>query len=188
MDFTLFRLINGQAGQSSVLDELFRFFANDYIVPSLLVAMLVVGWFSGKSEWRQIVLHALLALLVANALVKACNLIWFRPRPFTYHDVNMLFYYPSDSSFPSNSAAVVWSLAGIMWFALPKTSRFGYSALFLAAIMGWSRIWVGVHYPFDIVGGAFAGLLAAWWVKRYEKRLYPAVRGLEWLARKMALA
>ena len=48
MDFTLFRLINGQVGQSPLIDELFRFFANDYIVPSLLVAMLVVGWFSGK--------------------------------------------------------------------------------------------------------------------------------------------
>ena len=188
MDLTLFRLINGLAGQSPVMDELFRFFANDYIVPSILVALLVVGWFSRKPAWRQIVLHALLALLLANAIVKVCNLIWFRPRPFTYHDVHMLFYYPSDSSFPSNSAAVVWSLAFVMWLGLPKTSRFGYLALFFAAIMGWSRIWVGVHYPFDIVGGALVGWLAAWWVKRHETRLYPMERGLEWVARKIALA
>ena len=187
MDLTLFRLINGLAGQWPAVDEVFRFFANDYIVPTFLVAFLVVGWFSGQAKWRQIVLHALLALLLANIIVKACNLIWFRPRPFTYNEVTMLFYYPSDSSFPSNSAAVVWSLAGAMWLSLPS-SRFGQVALLLAAIMGWSRIWVGVHYPLDIVGGACAGLLAAWWVKRYEKRLYPVAKGLEWLARKMALA
>ena len=187
MDLALFRLINGLAGQWQALDEFFRFFANDYIVPTVIVALLVVCWFRGEARWRQVVLQALLALLVANAIVKACNFIWFRPRPFTYHDVNMLFYYPSDSSFPSNSAAAVWSMAGAIWLA-QRANRLGQVALLLAALMGFSRIWVGVHYPFDIVGGAAVGMIAASLVQRYQVRLRPLVEWLVWLANKLALA
>ncbi|MGB0389817.1 MAG: phosphatase PAP2 family protein, partial [Ardenticatenaceae bacterium] len=161
--------------------------ANDYVVPTMVVGLLVVAWFGGEGRWRQVVLHALLALLIANGIVKLCNLIWFRPRPFTYHDVNMLFYYPSDSSFPSNSAAAVWSMAGAIWFR-ERASRLGQVAILLAALMGISRIWVGVHYPLDIVGGAAAGMIAAKLVEHYDVRLRPLTEWLLWLAKKLALA
>ncbi|MDQ4074963.1 MAG: phosphatase PAP2 family protein [Chloroflexota bacterium] len=187
MDLFLFRLINGLAGRWTGVDELFRFFANDYIVPTAVVAMLVVGWFSGNERWRRVVIHAILALLLANLIVKLSNLVWFRPRPFTYNEVNLLFYYPSDSSFPSNSAAAVWSLAWALWLR-QRGSWLGRGAVLLAALMGWSRIWVGVHYPFDIVGGVAIGILAAAVVEHNRVRLRPLTQALEWLARKLALA
>lgn len=187
MDLALFRLINGLAGRWGPADELFRFLANDYIVPTLVVAMLVVGWFSGDPRLRRVVVHALLALLVANAIVKGLNLLWFRPRPFTFNEVNLLFYYPSDSSFPSNSAAAVWALAAAS-YGRDRVSRIGQAALLLAALMGFARIWVGVHYPLDIVGGAAIGLLAAALVERARLRLRPLTDGLVAVARRMGLA
>jgi undecaprenyl-diphosphatase len=187
MDWLLFRAINGLAGRSVVLDEVFRFFANDYIVPTVVVALLVVGWFSGEARWRRVVVHALLALLLANLIVKVFNLVWFRPRPFTFNDVNLLFYYPSDSSFPSNSAAAMWALAWATWLR-DRGSRIGRSAVVLAALMGFSRIWIGVHYPLDIVGGALVGILSAGVVERNSERLRPLTDGLVWLARWLRLA
>ncbi len=187
MDYELFRLINGLAGRWRIADELFRFFANDYVVSSVIVAMLVVFWFSGDERWRRVVVHAIVALLLANLLVKVSNLLWFRPRPFTYHDVTMLFYYPSDSSFPSNAAAAIWSMAWSLWLR-QRSSAIGRVALLLAALMAWSRVWVGVHYPLDVVGGALLGILAASLVERNRVRLRPLAEGLLWLARKLALA
>lgn len=186
MDFTLFRLINGLAGRWVAADEFFRFFANDYIVPTAVVALLVVGWFSGEERWRRVVVHALLALLLANLVVKLCNLTWFRPRPFTFNEVNLLFYYPSDSSFPSNSAAAVWSMAAAIWLR-HRESRLGQGAILLAALMGIARIWVGIHYPLDILGGAAVGFLSAAWVERSHIRLRPLTDRLVWLAQKLAL-
>lgn len=187
MDWALFRAINGLAGQWPPVDELFRLFASDYIVPTIVVALLVVGWFSGETRWRRVVVHALLALLLANLIVKVFNLAWFRPRPFTYNDVNLLFYYPSDSSFPSNSAAAVWSLAWAIWLR-HRQSLIGRSAVLLAALMGLSRVWVGIHYPLDIVGGALVGILAATLVERYHEPLRPLTNGLLWLATRLCLA
>lgn len=187
MDFTLFRLINGLAGQWRTADEFFRFFANDYIVPTTLIALLVMGWFTGQERWRQIVLHTLLALLVANGIIKLSNLMWFRPRPFTFNEVNLLFYYPSDSSFPSNSAGVVWCIAWAIWQG-QRGTHFARLALSLAALMGFSRVWVGIHYPFDIVGGAAIGIFAVILVERYHIELRPLRKWGIWLAQNLGLA
>jgi undecaprenyl-diphosphatase len=187
MDLELFRLINGLAGRWVAADEFWRFFANDYIVPTAIVAILVVAWFSGETRWRRVVVHAVLALLLANLAVKVFNLVWFRPRPFTYQDVNLLFYYPSDSSFPSNSAAAMWSMAWAIWLR-HRESRMGRAAVLLAALMGLGRVWVGVHYPMDIVGGAAIGILAATQIERHRVRLRPLTDGLAWLAQRLGLA
>ena len=187
MDYALFRLVNGLAGRWSLVDEFFRFFANDYVVPTALVALLVVAWFSGDPRWRRVVVHALLALLLANVVVKLCNLVWFRPRPFTYNEVNLLFYFPSDSSFPSNSAAAVWALAWALYLRMGKR-MLGTLSLILAALMGLSRIWVGVHYPLDILGGAAIGIATATVIEHFRFRLRPLTEALIWLARRLALA
>lgn len=187
MDWAGFRAINGLAGRWSVLDEAFRFFANDYMVPTAVVALLVVGWFGAETRWRRVVVHALLALLLANLVVKLFNLAWFRPRPFTFNDVTLLFYYPSDSSFPSNSAAAMWSLAWATWLR-DRRSRIGQGAVVLAALMGFSRVWIGVHYPLDIIGGAVVGVLSAGLVERNGERLRPLTDGLVRLAGRLGLA
>lgn len=171
LDTALFFWINNLVGRWRLLDEWWRFWANDYIVPSLLVGTIAAGWFSGERRWRVGLVCALVALAFANAFVAGSNAIWFRPRPFTTHDITLLYYYPSDSSFPSNSAAVVWALAWVIFRAERGgrregeakgywVLRIGKTALGLALLMGLARIWVGIHYPLDIVGGAAVGILA----------------------------
>lgn len=187
MDLLLFRGINGLAGRWWLVDEFFRLAANDYVVPSVIVTLLLVRWFHPEPRHRRVVVHAIVALLLANLLVKGLNLLWFRPRPFTYNEVTLLFYFPSDSSFPSNSAAAVWSLAAALWFR-DRRGATGRIALALAALMGLSRIWIGVHYPLDIVGGALIGLVAAAGVEQQRHRLRPLTEALHTIARRLALA
>ncbi|MGQ4490160.1 phosphatase PAP2 family protein [Streptomyces sp. SAS_281] len=84
---------------------------------------------------------------------------------------------PGDWSFPSNHAA----LASAAAFALLLVSRrLGLVALAAAALMAASRVWVGVHYPHDVlVGflvGALVALLATWPVRRRQEAIAARLR------------
>jgi undecaprenyl-diphosphatase len=190
LDLWLFKLINGLAGHTPVLDQVMRALVSDYVGPTLQVLGLLGFWFEGRSadrrcENQRAVLRAAVALVLSGALVGLCNLFYFRDRPFRYNEVNLLFYYPTDSSFPSNSVAVVFSFATTVWL---QNRRWGLPMMILAAGFAISRVYCGVHYPADILAGFTLGAGAAWLLTRYGRwldRLFdPVIR----LARQLYLA
>jgi undecaprenyl-diphosphatase len=163
LDFQLFRLINNLAGRNDALDGLMRLLVNDYFLTTTMSLILVIFWFEGRDQDRRernqrAVLRAVIALFIANIILKLCNLIYFRPRPFVGHEVNLLFYRPTDSSFPSNPATVGFSIATAVWL---YNRRLGALLLMLATLFGLSRIYCGVHYPSDVIAGALLGALSA---------------------------
>jgi undecaprenyl-diphosphatase len=167
-DFQLFRLINNLAGHNAFLDGLARLFVNEYFLTTIMSLILIVFWFEGqdrdqRERNQRAILRAIVALFIANIVLKLCNLIYFRPRPFVNHEVNLLFYHPTDSSFPSNPATVGFSVATAIWL---YNRRLGASLLVLATLFGLSRIYCGVHYPSDIIAGALLGALSAYLVVR----------------------
>lgn len=164
MDVFLFDALNGLVGRWPWLDGGVRFLVNDYVVPTVLSLALLTLWFSGQGLYgrrrRQFaVVHAAVAVVLANLLVKLMNLAVFRPRPFAELDVNLLFYRPTDSTLPSNPAAVAFAFA----FAVFLHDRaWGLAMVVVAALFGLARVVAGVHYPLDVVVGALVGLAAAW--------------------------
>jgi len=78
--------------------------------------------------------------------------------PVVYARSKALVPVPHDASFPSGHAATSFAAATVLAFAFPRLAP----ALFvLAAAVAFSRVYVGVHYPLDIVGGAALGVLVA---------------------------
>jgi membrane-associated phospholipid phosphatase len=131
------------------------------LVPALLAVALFAGWFIGTSPTRRennqrFVLATMAGVFLANLATSALNALFPRPRPFHVHDVNLLFYQPTDPSFPSNPAVVGFALALGVWFL---NRRLGALAFLLAAIFAVSRIYVGVAYPSDVLAGAIVGFL-----------------------------
>jgi undecaprenyl-diphosphatase len=168
MDWKLFQLANSLAGRSPLLDAVVRLLINDYALTTALVLVLFAWWFSGDSpaqreRHQRAVLSTVTALVIANVIVKALNLVYWRWRPFAFHDVTVLFYYPSDSSFPSNTATVGFCIATSIWLFDRKMGALLYV---IAALFGISRVIGGVHYPSDILGGVLIGSLCAYWVAR----------------------
>lgn len=100
-----------------------------------------------------------------------------RPRPWlTVEGLRYLVEEHDPNSFPSGHTCAAFAAAGAWFFALPKRWM-GVTGLVLAALMGLSRLYVGVHFPSDVLAGALVGLLSAWLVWH----------GYRWMERRRAL-
>lgn len=190
VDWLLFQTMNGLAGRWPLFDGAVQFLMNDYALTTALTVLVVVLWFRGRTQAEReadqaMVVYTIVAILVSAVALKALNLAFFRPRPFTNHEVNLLFYHPSDSSLPSNSATVAFVLA----VGLAQRSRWlGGLAIVMGTVLGLARVIGGVHYPLDIVAGALMGWASVWLVVRCSRLLNPLVRGVRWLAGLLLLA
>ena len=154
-DTKLFEWMNSLAGKNWLLDKFVMWTANDYFVPILMTLLMVTLWFSGRTliqreRSQRVFMLALSCMGIANGFVKISNNFFFRPRPYVGHEAHMLFYPPSDSSFPSNGAAVTFALATAVFISNRKLGTVLY---FLCLVWAFARVTAGVHYPFDILGG-----------------------------------
>ncbi len=190
VDAALFQLVNGFATRIPLLDGLMRLLVNDYLVPTTLCLLAAALWFSGatreeRARNQRAVVSMVIAVLLANVLVKVCNLIYFRPRPFSVQEVKLLFYRPSDSSLPSNAGAVAFAFAGVGW---QRSRRLGVLMGVLGTAFGFARIFCGVHYPLDIAAGVLVGLLSACVVGRAQRILEPLMAAFIAVGRRLYLA
>lgn len=113
-----------------------------------------------KTRKTGLILGAALILdgILCNLLLK--NLVR-RIRPCDINDaVRLLIPYPSDYSFPSGHTAVSFAAASALYFAGEK--YLWKAALVLAAFIAFSRMYLYVHYPTDILGGALLGILCGY--------------------------
>jgi undecaprenyl-diphosphatase len=165
-DTSVYLWINGLSGRVAVIDEFFKGIANDYF--SIIAACLVLVWMwfatrdSVQREKNQrTVLLTMISIGIASALMVLCNHLYFRTRPFdnlTIGYANLLFYKPTDSSFPSNFAAVIFATAVPIFI---KNRKYGAWLLALAVLSSFGRIYIGIHYPLDVLAGAALGTLAS---------------------------
>lgn len=135
--------------------------------------LLSVGLLIPKKT-RKTGMLALLALafsyLINNLLLK--NLI-ARTRPYeVIAGLHTLVGAQRDYSFPSGHTASSFTAAVVLFCRLPKC--FSSFLLLLAFLIAFSRLYVGVHYPSDIIGGAISGTLIALlllWADKYRKKI-----------------
>jgi len=83
-----------------------------------------------------------------------------RTRPYeVVEGLTRLIEKQSDYSFPSGHTAASFAAAVILFLQLPK--KYGIPALILAVLISFSRLYLGVHYPTDVLAGAVSGTLIA---------------------------
>ena len=101
----------------------------------------------------------LIAVALADWSATGLKALIDRDRPpVDYARPKALVPVPRDASFPSGHAATSFAAATMLTFAFPRLAP---GLFVLAAAVAFSRVYVGVHYPLDVVGGAALGVLVA---------------------------
>ncbi len=174
-DTLLYHAINGLAGHYAWMDSIMIFLANQAL--PLYAIFFVVAWFvlakDDRSHRHGLLLAGLsgiLALLI-NALIAQ---IWFRPRPFVAFSkgtFTQLVPHSMDASFPSDHASGSFGFATASWGRLPRWISIPFTVL--AVLVLFARVYVGVHYPTDVLAGFFVGFLASRIVNKLSPFLIP---------------
>ncbi|MBR9655507.1 MULTISPECIES: undecaprenyl-diphosphatase [Bacillus] len=155
MNYKMFRAINCLAGRHSTLDTFMIFISQK--TRFLYIFLLALMWFRNNS-YKKIILFAGVSVGFALFINRFIQLFYFKPRPFVLHRVRLLIPSKNNSSFPSKHTVLAFALATSV---LLRERLFGSIMWFLAILTGFSRIWLGHHYPFDIIGSAFIGILTS---------------------------
>ncbi|PGO23446.1 undecaprenyl-diphosphatase [Bacillus cereus] len=155
MNYTVFQWINNFAGSSKLLDTLMIAITNSAAYVAILF-MLILWFNNGKKEnairKQYTVLYTTLSVSIALLVNVLIHAVYYHPRPFITHHVNQLVPHAADSSFVSDHSVLVFSIAFVF---ILRGEKLKYIALIWATLVGVSRMYVGVHYPLDILGAAF---------------------------------
>ncbi len=117
-----------------------------------------------------ILVVTVIAVTFADWSARGLKAIFDRERPsLRYAEPEPLVKTAHDASFPSGHAATSFAAATILTFAFP---RLGPALFLLASAVAFSRVYVGVHYPLDVVGGALLGVLIAFAIRYVARRAF----------------
>ena len=159
MDAEMTRWINAFAGINPVVDQGFTAITR-FGVP-VMVAFVVLQWWSvtDRTHVRHSAICAGLSFLLGLAINQAILIFVHRVRPYDAGVSELLVAQSADWSFPSDHATASISVAAaFLMKSLPRRTALLFT---MAVLVCLSRIYVGLHYVTDILGGAATGSLAA---------------------------
>ncbi|UMY33499.1 phosphatase PAP2 family protein [Burkholderia contaminans] len=152
----LFLMINGTPATPAWLVDTARFAANDliWLVPVLLVGM----WLSGSDQQRELAIRVCVVALLALGANQLIGLVWSHPRPFAIGLGHAFLSHAADSSFPSDHATVFASVA--LTLLVGRMCWLGGLASVVGIAVAWARVFLGVHFPLDMLGAVVFACVA----------------------------
>lgn len=145
-------------GRSIFFDGIAIFFAQ-YVPYILVVGFLVLVAY--ENGWRRkfyLFAEGLIAVIISRGLVtELIRFFYHHERPFAFYNFTPLIG-ESGYSFPSGHATFFFALALVIWYS---NRTWGFWCLVLVLLNGVARIYVGVHWPLDVAGGALIGIITA---------------------------
>ena len=175
LDESIFLFLNGL--HAPWLDPLMAKMTRLVIWSPLFIA--VIGWIIIKFKWHSIpvLIFIAISITITDQVSSAILKPWVgRIRPsHEPHLVELIHlvngYKGGIFSFVSSHAANSFGVATFLWLIFRKEIRWIWIMIVWAMIFSYTRIYLGVHYPFDILGGAILGVITGYVLYILSKKL-----------------
>jgi undecaprenyl-diphosphatase len=162
---SLFESINQCAGESKLLDFLAIFFA-EYFQYFLVLAFILL-LFRNFNKYQQLVLKVIAAAILSRLVItEIIRSVWNISRPFVDNNVNILIEHSSSASFPSGHSSFFFAISAVVYSYNKRAGIILFLASILVAI---SRVFVGVHWPADVMAGALVGIISGYIIVKVFK-------------------
>jgi undecaprenyl-diphosphatase len=153
----LFLLLNGPAAPDPATLFGMRMLADSPVV--IAPALLAWLWVRRPDHRRGGLLAVALAALAGQAANLALGALWFEPRPFMAGIGHSLLAHRTDTGFPSDHSTLMFALGtGLMLTGAARAA--GAAVCVLGLGVGWARVYLGVHFPIDVLTGIPVGAAA----------------------------
>jgi len=170
LDTWIFHLIN-RSLQNPLFDLVMPILSNKryFLLPALTLVLMLLVW-GGRRMWV-VVAVALAALVISDLGTNLIKAVVQRTRPcHVIPDVHLLAGCTRSFSLPSNHASNMFALATVGWLGF---RRWRWALVLLAVGVAYSRVYLGVHYPADVLVGALWGGALGWGLTALAAHLSP---------------
>jgi len=176
LDKTILLLIN-QSLANPVTDSIMPFITADLHLKIFYGFCLFMILWKGDKRLRFAVIASLITVAISDQLSSSVlKPLFARPRPCRDLEVHLLVACGSGFSLPSSHAANLFGQAFLFRTIAPKSAKYLIPP---AVVVALSRVFVGVHYPFDIIVGAALGTLVGFGISQIFIRFLPNFHGAE---------
>lgn len=162
----LFMLINAAPNTSKLMITIATFCA-EYLIYTPLIVM-IFCWFK-RPQTRGLILKIIVTVFISLAIATILRSFISSPRPFELAIGTNFLPHSSSNSFPSKHATFIFAITFALFYGLKNQlnqQKLFISCLVIGILVSWSRIYLGVHWPLDILAGILTSFGCAYLVNK----------------------
>ena len=182
LNLYLFHILNVPDQTSIWMINYASLIAHDLVYLFLLI--FAIAWFRGSYEVKTGIIKAFIFTAITLLMSEVLSAILNTPRPFVIDVGRTLIEHAPTGSFPSNHMSIFSGIAFAYYFSPQRD--LGRILIWTAWLVAWSRVYVGVHFPIDMLGAFLMAItvnlagLPLWW--KYENQIMNFILGIHyWL-------
>ncbi|WP_180050045.1 phosphatase PAP2 family protein [Acinetobacter sp. YH12105] len=171
LNLYLFHILNVPDQASIWMINYASLIAHDLVYLFLLI--FAIAWFRGSYEVKTGIIKAFIFTAITLLMSEVLSAILNTPRPFVIDVGRTLIEHAPTGSFPSNHMSIFSGIAFAYYFSPQRD--LGRILIWTAWLVAWSRVYVGVHFPMDMLGAFLIAItvnlagLPLWW--KYQDKL-----------------
>ncbi|EKE22750.1 MAG: hypothetical protein ACD_6C00735G0007 [uncultured bacterium] len=180
LNLYLFHILNVPDQASIWMINYASLIAHDLVYLFLLI--FAIAWFRGSYEVKTGIIKAFIFTAITLLMSEVLSAVLNTPRPFMMDVGRTLIEHAPTGSFPSNHMSIFSGIAFAYYFSPQRD--LGRILIWTAWLVAWSRVYVGVHFPIDMLGAFLMAVivnlagLPLWW--KYENQIINFILGIHY--------